>query len=1121
MAERKVLRYDTQMNVALQIESNLQKEISKLNSLAKNSDAYVAQLKKVEAEMSKLTGQTRVLNQLANNGNANRRKNQEALVALEQRLKAVLDQQTASINQQAAAQSRLNERRRTGNAFVQAGTRSIQRQTQAQESNRRASSGGRFPQAGSGRRATTTPQPQSQGSSSFGSSFLRGIGGSGGSLASGLGQSAGILLRYGLTGAAIAATIQGLRAIVSILPQGVTEAIRFEQAFVKIAAVTGQATKDIEGLSVAAKEIAGTTIFKVEDIQQLQLELAKLGFTVREITAATPAIARLAQATGEDLSTAAAITGKALRAFQLEASSAGSVASTLTGIVNGSALTLERLGTGLQYVSPIANQFGVSLGESAAALGVLANNGVTASRAGTGLRRILLELGRSGESLTDILKRLAESNLTVAEAKELVGVRGVTALLALTREWETVVELTDQANQNTNAYIASLKNLSTTQAQIDLIGVAWDNVKRNIGESIKNTQFYIGLLDLVQRTLDEEGFRQVEVSRIGELLGDDEIKRIQDLLSDRGNSDSYVFSQVLQALGDAGEKLEKSDWPAVTEFLRQLKELNNTTIAQNAGRLDVVSEYGGQLTALNAQFQSGELNINEYNRAVTDLVNTLDEDVKATEKRIELLDEEDAIQKSLITIEQSRIENLARLKNQATGGGLEVTDLNTLPRLKDAYYLLEEQLDSLKDSFRNGDAIDGFADKVKNLDEDMQALLAIIRLIDEDFEKKVSGKAKKRVKEGGVKLQDRPLIRELIPNNVRQQVEKAIRDGNPKKVKEIQESDASRFNEAIAWASRTVISLPDVTVRRWVETYTAYWIDAIAQAEANKVGEVQGTAKSASVGDGSTGPKDYSGLINPRLQENLDKAKNILDKIQEGYQRVAPEVLNLINNRLEAEKAAIDARFQYEKDALTAQQRSGLISQSQYEAQLKGLTEKRLRETNEIERKQFNADKANRIAEATIAGAISLVEALPNIPLSIFTGATTAAQISLIAAQRFQPTQFAEGGWIGGNLHSNGGTPFTIDGKGGFEAERGEFIVNRHAMSDPVLGGIVQSINSYGPNSIVKGGNKFAAGGAVQSPSGVQVEIIRDDKVEAFISPKELSERSNTKVRTDKRSRLG
>jgi hypothetical protein len=120
----------------------------------------------------------------------------------------------------------------------------------------------------------------------------------------------------------------------------------------------------------------------------------------------------------------------------------------------------------------------------------------------------------------------------------------------------------------------------------------------------------------------------------------------------------------------------------------------------------------------------------------------------------------------------------------------------------------------------------------------------------------------------------------------------------------------------------------------------------------------------------------------------------------------------------EAELNAINASLDLERDK--ARQRLAL--------------EKRTNQAIANEKiKQARADKALAIFQASISTARAITEALPNIPLSILVGIAGAVQIAAIAAKPLP--KFAQGGLIGGRLHSQGGTMI--------EAEQGEYMVNR------------------------------------------------------------------------------
>ena len=116
----------------------------------------------------------------------------------------------------------------------------------------------------------------------------------------------------------------------------------------------------------------------------------------------------------------------------------------------------------------------------------------------------------------------------------------------------------------------------------------------------------------------------------------------------------------------------------------------------------------------------------------------------------------------------------------------------------------------------------------------------------------------------------------------------------------------------------------------------------------------------------------------------------------------------------------------------------------------------RLQEAN-IKRQAWEAEKQAALAQASINTALAVTKAwatvIPpfNIPAAIAAGVAGAAQIAIIANTK--PPKFEKGGMVDGNLHTSGGTLI--------EAERGEFVVNRHATAEylPVL----KAINNNEP----------------------------------------------------------
>jgi hypothetical protein len=88
------------------------------------------------------------------------------------------------------------------------------------------------------------------------------------------------------------------------------------------------------------------------------------------------------------------------------------------------------------------------------------------------------------------------------------------------------------------------------------------------------------------------------------------------------------------------------------------------------------------------------------------------------------------------------------------------------------------------------------------------------------------------------------------------------------------------------------------------------------------------------------------------------------------------------------------------------------MSEEEKEKAINDINEKFDNKKAEADKKQAKRAKAVALLEATVATASAVVEALPNIPLSIAAGVIGAAQIATIAST--QIPAFAQGGMVTG-----------------------------------------------------------------------------------------------------------
>ena len=238
-----------------------------------------------------------------------------------------------------------------------------------------------------------------------------------------------------------AAVLQGLRAAVGSLAN-------FELAMDKVNAVTGASSSELEKLTKNALFLGRTTKYTAGEIANLQLQLAKIGFDPTQIVNATDAVRKLALVSDEDLGEAAKSMAGTLNSFNLNARESGRVANVMAESFAATALTLEKFTVGTANSGAIANALGVTLESNTARLGTLVNANIDASKAGTDLRKIYIELNKAGIDYETALDMVAKSSNKVGVATELVGIRAAGALAILSVQRDKVDTLNGSLGDN-------------------------------------------------------------------------------------------------------------------------------------------------------------------------------------------------------------------------------------------------------------------------------------------------------------------------------------------------------------------------------------------------------------------------------------------------------------------------------------------------------------------------------------------------------------------------------------------------------------------------------------------------------------------------------------------------
>ena len=181
-------------------------------------------------------------------------------------------------------------------------------------------------------------------------------------------------------------------------------------------------------------------------------------------------------------------------------------------------------------------------------------------------------------------------------------------------------------------------------------------------------------------------------------------------------------------------------------------------------------------------------------------------------------------------------------------------------------------------------------------------------------------------------------------------------------------------------------------------------------------------------------------LIEAETQKAIqDERKKSADKQLEQLAEIAQATADLFGSIIELQGIQSQKRIEEINAASEAEKlaiEQSATSEADKQRKLEALRLRTAQKVAAEKRKQAIAEKAAAIFEATIGTAVAVAKAPDPIQKAIALTAGL-AQIAIIAATPIP--KFKRGGMVGGRSHEAGGTLI--------EAERGEFVVNRNAVS--------------------------------------------------------------------------
>lgn len=325
---------------------------------------------------------------------------------------------------------------------------------------------------------------------------------------------------------------------------------------------TAEVTKNVAQMQKNGREYSLEYGKSQREIADAYQDLIKRGDNSKQALGAMRSEVQASVATGDELKDVTEVTSNVMESFGMKVDKNGqqlqstaemtkrtkTAVNDLAYAADKTSTNFQDLGIGMSYVGATAHGAGISLSETASAMGILSNNGLEADKAGTGLRKVinslstavkninssdspLKKLGITKNDLVDsngnlktlssIMSVLGQKTKNMGTADKnvvfnsLFGTTGQQAGEILAQNASRLSELNTQVERSTKEnYVGKLaeKNMGTAENAMKRFKAVGQDVEMTLASAVLPT--VSKMAETMSRVADTKGFRQM-VSTVG------------------------------------------------------------------------------------------------------------------------------------------------------------------------------------------------------------------------------------------------------------------------------------------------------------------------------------------------------------------------------------------------------------------------------------------------------------------------------------------------------------------------------------------------------------------------------------------------------------------------------
>ena len=182
-------------------------------------------------------------------------------------------------------------------------------------------------------------------------------------------------------------------------------ALDYEQQMKNVQVITGANGKTFADLEAKAQELGRNTSFTAGQIASGMKEMAQQGWKAKDILAGMDSVTALAVVGNMELADSSYLVASALNQFGANAGEAERYANVMTNTFLNSGATVTDFGESLKYTGSLAGSMKIPIEEVGTAIGILGDNGIKGSQAGTTLRRVISNLANPTDKVASAIEK--------------------------------------------------------------------------------------------------------------------------------------------------------------------------------------------------------------------------------------------------------------------------------------------------------------------------------------------------------------------------------------------------------------------------------------------------------------------------------------------------------------------------------------------------------------------------------------------------------------------------------------------------------------------------------------------------------------------------------------------